>query len=78
MFLAFTGTAVIVTAFIGDHDDLDGTLAYHIEETAVNFDSDLSVFPIPDCYAAREDAQAALDAVASRESQLKEETNAET
>ena len=72
MFLAFAGTAVIVTAFIGDHDDLDGTLAYHIEETAVNFDSDLSVFPIPDCYAAREDAQAALDAVASRESQLKE------
>lgn len=78
MFLAFAGTAVIVTAFIGDHDDLDGTLAYHIEETAVNFDSDLSVFPIPDCYAAREDAQAALDAVASRESQMKEETNAET
>lgn len=72
MFLAFAGTAVIVTAFIGDHDDLDGTLAYHIEETAVNFDSDLSVFPIPDCYAAREDAQAALDAVASRGSQLKE------
>ena len=76
MFLAFAGTAVIVTAFIGDHDDLDGTLAYHIEETAVNFDSDLSVFPIPDCYASREDAQAALDAVASRESQLKEKRKA--
>ena len=71
MFLAFAGTAVIVTAFIGDYDDLNGTLAYHIGETAVNFDSDLSVFPISDCYAAREDAQAALDAVASRESQLK-------
>ena len=51
---------------------------YHIGETAVNFDSDLAVFPISDCYAAREDAQAALDAVASRGPQLKEETNAET
>lgn len=51
---------------------------YHIGETAVNFDSDLSVFPISDCYAAREDAQAALDAVASRGPQLKEENNAET
>ena len=78
MFLAVAETAVIVTAFIGDYDDLNGTLAYHIGETAVNFDSDLSVFPISDCYAAREDAQAALDAVASRGPQLKEETNAET
>ena len=44
MFLAVAETAVIVTAFIGDYDDLNGTLAYHIGETAVNFDSDLSVF----------------------------------
>lgn len=78
MFLAAAGDAVIVTAFISDYDDLDRTLAYHIGETAVNFDSDLSVFPISDCYAAREDAQAALDAVASHGSQLKEVTNAET
>lgn len=60
MFLATVGDAVIVTAFIGDHDDLDGTLAYHIKETAVDFDSDIAVFPISDCYAAREDAQAVL------------------
>lgn len=78
MFLAAAGDAVIVTAFISDYDDLNRTLAYHIGETAVNFDSDLSVFPISDCYAAREDAQAALDAVASHGSQLKEVTNAET
>lgn len=36
-------------------------LAHHIRETAVNFDSDLAVFPLSDCYAVYEAARAALD-----------------
>lgn len=61
MFLAVAGNAVIVTSFVDDRDDLDSTLAYHIRETAVNFDSDLAVFPLSDCYAVYEEAHAALD-----------------
>lgn len=61
MLLAVAGNAVIVTSFVDDRDDLDSTLAYHIRETAVNFDSDLAVFPLSDCYAVYEDAHAALD-----------------
>ena len=59
--LAVAGNAVIVTSFVDDQDDLDSTLAYHIRETAVNFDSDLAVFPLSDCYAVYEAARAALD-----------------
>lgn len=58
---AVAGNAVIVTSFVDDRDDLDSTLAYHIRETAVNFDSDLAVFPLSDCYAVYEAARAALD-----------------
>lgn len=61
MLLAVAGNAVIVTSFVDDRDDLDSTLAYHIRETAVNFDSDLAVFPLSDCYAVYEAARAALD-----------------
>ena len=61
MLLAVAGNAVIVTSFVDDQDDLDSTLAYHIRETAVNFDSDLAVFPLSDCYAVYEAARAALD-----------------
>ena len=60
MFLASTGNAVIVTAYINSLEDLEETLGYHIQETAENYETDLAVFPEEDCYLTREEAEAAL------------------
>ena len=60
MFLASTGNAVIVTAYINSLEDLEETLGYHIQETAENYETDLAVFPEEDCYLTREEADAAL------------------
>ena len=60
MFLAFAGHAVIVTPYINSLEDLDSILDYHIEETAENYDTDLAVFPVEDCYMTREEAEGAL------------------
>ena len=60
MFLAEVAGAVILTPYINDIDDLEGTMQHHIEETAENYDTDLAVFPLADCYCAREEAIQAL------------------
>lgn len=61
MFLAQVNQAVIVSAFINDSDDLDETLLCHIEETAREYNTDLSVFPISDCYLSKEEAHSVLE-----------------
>jgi hypothetical protein len=60
MFLAFSGRAVIVSAFINDFETLDETVEYHIEETSRYYETDLAVFPKNDCYLTRKEAEAAL------------------
>ncbi len=62
MFLAAVGQSVIVTPYIDDIDDLEGTIEDHMIETAENGDTNLSVFPEEDCYRTREEAEAALEA----------------
>lgn len=60
MFLAKAGDAVILTAYVNNLTNVQDTLAYHMMETAANYDTDLAVFPADDCYSTREDAEKAL------------------
>lgn len=60
MFLAKAGDAVILTAYINDLDNAQDILAYHMQETAKNYDTDLVVFHADDCYTTCEEAEAAL------------------
>lgn len=60
MFLAEVAGAAILTSYINDLETLEETLDYHIEETADNYDTDLVVFPVDDCYADRDAAEQAL------------------
>ena len=60
MFIAKSDFAVIVSTYIGSRDDIESTLAYHIEETAENYDTDLAVFPAEDCYTTKEAAMTVL------------------
>lgn len=62
MFLAQACDYVIVTAWINDLETAEETLEYHAQETAANYDTDLSVFPLRDCYISKEEAQLALNA----------------
>ena len=57
LFYAFV--CIIASAWINDYD-FDETINYHIEETANNFDTDLQVYPIDDCFNTREEAEQAL------------------
>lgn len=59
IFLAEVADAVIVTPKIYGRDSLEEIMAYHIEETAENYDTDLSVFPAQDCYRCKHEAMEA-------------------
>lgn len=60
MLLAKAGDAVILTAYINDLENVQDTLAYHMNETAENYYTNLAVFPTDDCYTTREEAEEAL------------------
>lgn len=63
MFLAIVKKFVICSYFIacgGGNEDIDGTLLYHAQETAEDYDTDLCVFPIEDCYETIEEAKEAF------------------
>ncbi len=62
MFLAEVSGFVILTAYINDLEGLTDTMAYHADETSMNYDTNLVVYPAADCYLTREEAEAALDA----------------
>jgi hypothetical protein len=62
VFLAEVEGAVIVSPYINGRRDLEDLLEYHIEETAENYDTDLSVFPSRDCFGIREEAKDAYKA----------------
>jgi hypothetical protein len=59
VFLAELAGAVIVTPKIYGRDSLEEIMAYHIEETAEDYDTDLSVFPAQDCYRCKHEAMEA-------------------
>lgn len=56
VFLAEVAGAVIVTPKIYGREGLKEIMAYHIEETVENYDTDLSVFPAQDCYRCKHEA----------------------
>lgn len=63
MFLAVAKEFVICSPFIACADgckDIDGTLLYHAQETAEDYDTDLCLFPIKDCYETIEEAKEAF------------------
>lgn len=60
MFIAQANEFVICSPFINGIRDIDATLSYHAQETAENYDTDLCVFPIDDCYETLSEAKEAL------------------
>ena len=61
LFLAESKGCVIASSWINDYD-FDEIINYHIEKTAENFDTDLMVYPIDDCFGTRKEAEQVLDA----------------
>lgn len=57
VFLAHVEGVVILSPYVNDYD-FDGILAYHVQCTAENYDTDLFVFPDEDCYVSKEDCEA--------------------
>lgn len=60
MFLAEVADFVIASGYINGMTRIEGILAYHAQETAENYDTDLAVFPAVDCWPTKEAAYAAL------------------
>lgn len=61
MFLAQSGEFVIVSPYINGMDRFEGIMAYHVQETAETYDTDLAVFPAENCFTTRDAAFAARD-----------------
>lgn len=61
MFMAIVGRAVIVSPFIDGLESLEETIDYHIKETAENYDTDLAVFPLNDCFQTLDAAREAFN-----------------
>lgn len=61
MFLAEVAGFVIASSYINGMEHIEGILAYHAQETAENYDTDLAVFPAEDCWPTQEAAHAALN-----------------
>lgn len=61
MFLAEVADFVIASGYVNGMTHIEGILAYHAQETAENYDTDLAVFPAVDCWPTKEAAHAALD-----------------
>ena len=68
VFLAEVCDAAITTTYINDYDQLEDLIQYHIEETAENYDTELQVYPIEDCYHTRDEAHRALEEESEDES----------
>lgn len=59
VFLAQSKGCIIATSYINDYD-LTETIEYHINRTQDNYDTNLLVYPIEDCYVTKEEAEQAL------------------
>lgn len=64
LFLAKVEHAVIVTPRVYGCEGVTEILDYHIDQTAQDYDTDLSVFPAGDCYLNKHDAKVALESEA--------------
>ena len=61
-FMGLCNNAVIATVVMCNHnDDFDYIIQRHIEETAEEYETDLSVFPVDDMYLTRAEAEKALE-----------------
>lgn len=61
VFISEVAGYAILTPYVNDHGDLEYLLDYHRRDTCTDFNADLTVVFIDDCYASRASAQAALD-----------------
>lgn len=59
VFLAHVQGVVILSPYVNDYD-FDGILAYHVQCTEENYDTNLFVLPDEDCFVNKEDCAAAL------------------
>lgn len=57
IFVAEVAGAVIATPKVYGREGLEEVMKYHIEETASNDCTELSVYPAKDCYLRRSDAK---------------------
>lgn len=61
MFIASSVGYAILTAYINDLETIEETLEYHEEECMQNYDTDLVVARLSDCYSCREIAEQAMN-----------------
>lgn len=61
VFLAQCEEVVILSSYVNDYD-FEGILAYHVQNTAEDYDTHLCVFPAEDCYLSRKECEAAFEA----------------
>ena len=61
VFIAHVEGVVILSSYIEDYD-LDGILAYHVQCTAEEYDTDLCVFPDEDCFINKDACKASFNA----------------
>ena len=60
LFLAKSKGCIIASAFINDYD-FDEIIEHHIEETAENYETNLLVYPIDDCFETKEEAEKSFE-----------------
>lgn len=60
LFLAEVKNAIIVTPRVYGCDGVEEILDYHIQQTAEDYDTDLSVYPAKDCYRSIHAANEAI------------------
>lgn len=61
VFLAQINDVIICTATINGSSDLDDIIDYHISETQMMGDTEVSFYPLEDCYADKEAAHVAFE-----------------
>lgn len=61
VFLAEVAGYAILSPYVNDHGDLEYLLDYHRRDTCTDYDADLPVAFLGDCYPSQEAAHRALD-----------------
>lgn len=61
VFLAEVAGYAILSPYVNDHGDLEYLLDYHRRDTCTDYDADLPVVYLDDCYPSQMEAHRALD-----------------